>query len=194
MAPPAAAAWRCRRSSQKSSGSSWSPRSNKSPTWRAGRQAGKQAPGWCGCAVRIAAAGKEREAGLQRQHSAPAHVRSWRRKVQQRHQNGCSACRCRRTWTTVVVPPAQRSCPSIRPAKRKAHLALPKSPCRSPTATRRDTAGNASGGGCGGAASGCACGGRGAAGPCACSASTKACTKPAHSCRQAGGCDVVGAE
>ena len=42
MAPPAAAAWRCRRSSQKSSGSSWSPRSNKSPTWR---QAGRQAAG-----------------------------------------------------------------------------------------------------------------------------------------------------
>ena len=45
------------------------------------------------------------------------------------------------TCTAVVVPPVHRSCSSMRPPRRKARLALPMSPCRSPIATRRGTAG-----------------------------------------------------
>ncbi len=86
-----------------------------------------------------------------------------------------------RTCTTVVVPPVHRSCSSISPARRKARRALARSPCKSPTATRRGTAGSTSGGGGGCAASG----GRGAAGPRACSTSVKACTNECHICEGA---------
>lgn len=112
----------------------------------------------------------------------------------------------RLTCTTVVLPPVQRSPSSTSPASRKALRAFSKSPCRSPIATRRGTAGRRSGGGGGRGGGGCcaaaaawlacacgwacggpvtgpvACGGRAAAGPCAWRTSVRACTKPCHSC------------